>query len=162
MALSRIWAAFIIIAVLVASFKWIFNNDQDIFSRMVVGKANDAYDTVYYAMIGSPEKNGIVSRENFSKNLLSYGYKTEDSAHRATVIISDDVNADSVVLYKNYNLNIKFYTYRSIQNKLSRKADGIIETCKSAVSIAIGLIGIMTLFMGFINIAESEGGIRLL
>ncbi len=162
MALSRIWAAFIITAVLVASYKWIFNNDQNIFSRMVVGKADDAYDTVYYAMAGSPEKNGIVSRENFTKNLLSYGYKTEDSAHRASIIISDNVNADSVVLYKNYNLNIKVYTYRSIQNRLQRKADGVIETCKSAVTIAIGLIGIMTLFMGFMSIAERAGGIRLL
>jgi spore maturation protein SpmA len=41
-------------------------------------------------------------------------------------------------------------------------ADGIIETCKSAVTIAIGLIGIMALFMGFMSIAERAGGIRLL
>ena len=162
MALSRIWAAFIIIAVLVASYKWIFNNDQNIFSRMVVGRADDPYDTVYYAMIGSPEKSGVVSAENFSKNLLSYGYKPKDSAHNATVLITDDQNADSVSFYKNSNLNIKIYTYRSIQNKLSRKADGIIETCKGAITIAIGLIGIMTLFMGFMTIAERAGGIRLL
>src|SRR6266508_4621160 len=143
MALSKIWAAFIITAVFVASYKWIFNKDQNIFSQMVVGRADDAYDTVYYDMIGSPEKNGVVSKVNFVKNLLSYGYKIKDSAHNATVIISDDVNADSVALYKNINLTVKVYTYRSIQNKLSRKADGIIETCKSAVAIAIGLIGIM-------------------
>ena len=47
--------------------------------------------------------------------------------------------------------------YYEIQN-----ADGIIETCKSAVNIAIGLIGIMALFMGFMSIAERAGGIRLL
>jgi spore maturation protein SpmA len=41
-------------------------------------------------------------------------------------------------------------------------ADGIIETCKGAVTIAIGLIGIMALFMGFMSIAEVAGGIRLL
>ncbi len=162
MALSRIWAAFIITAVLVASYKWIFNNDQNIFSRMVVGRADDPYDTVYYAMLGSPEKSGIVSNENFTKTLLSYGYKLKDSAHNATVLITDDVNADSISLYKNRNLNIEVYTYRTIQNKLSRKADGIIETCKGAVTIAIGLIGIMTLFMGFMSIAERAGGIRLL
>ncbi|HWJ92157.1 MAG TPA: nucleoside recognition domain-containing protein, partial [Flavisolibacter sp.] len=40
--------------------------------------------------------------------------------------------------------------------------DGIIETCKSAVTISIGLIGIMALFMGFMSIAERAGGIRLL
>src|SRR5258706_2306714 len=154
MALSRIWAAFIIIAVLVASYKWIFNNDQNIFSRMVVGRADDSYDTVYYAAIGSPGNNGIVSKESLSKNLLSYGYKLNDSVHNARVLITDNLNADSVAFYKNNNLNIKVYTYRSIQNKLARKADGIIETCKSAVNIAIGLIGIMALFMGFMSIAE--------
>jgi spore maturation protein SpmA/spore maturation protein SpmB len=40
--------------------------------------------------------------------------------------------------------------------------NGIIETCKDAVNICIGLIGIMTLFMGFMSIAEKAGGIRLL
>src|SRR3954465_15391006 len=47
--------------------------------------------------------------------------------------------------------------YYQVQN-----ADGIIETCKSAVTISIGLIGIMALFMGFMSIAERAGGIRLL
>ena len=47
--------------------------------------------------------------------------------------------------------------YFQVQN-----ADGIIETCKSAVNISIGLIGIMALFMGFMSIAERAGGIRVL
>jgi spore maturation protein SpmA/spore maturation protein SpmB len=162
MALSKIWAAFIIVAVLTAAYKWIVNDDQNIFSRMVVGRADDAYDTVYYAAIGDPGRNGIVSKENFSKNLLSYGYKPADSAHKPTVLITDNVHADSVSIFQNSNLHISTYTYRSIQGRLSRKADGIIETCKGAVNIAIGLIGIMTLFMGLMNIAERAGGIRLL
>jgi spore maturation protein SpmA len=45
---------------------------------------------------------------------------------------------------------------------LVKKSDGIIETCKSAVTICISLIGIMALFMGFLSIAEAAGGIRLL
>lgn len=44
----------------------------------------------------------------------------------------------------------------------TQTANGIIETCKDAVNICIGLIGIMTLFMGFMSIAEKAGGIRLL
>jgi spore maturation protein SpmA/spore maturation protein SpmB len=40
--------------------------------------------------------------------------------------------------------------------------DGIIETCKTAVSICIQLIGILALFMGFMSIAEQAGGIRVL
>jgi len=52
MALSRIWSAFIIIAILVAGTKCIFVDGQsDIFTRMVTGKSDDAYN--YYA-IGSP------------------------------------------------------------------------------------------------------------
>ena len=38
MALSRIWSAFFITSILVAAFKWIFSNDNTIFSRMVIGK----------------------------------------------------------------------------------------------------------------------------
>lgn len=79
MALSRIWSAFILIAIAVAAWKGFFLGDTEIFSRMVTG-------------------------------------------------------ADT----------------------------GIIDTCKTAISIAIGLIGIMSLFMGLMSIAEKAGGIRLL
>jgi spore maturation protein SpmA len=41
-------------------------------------------------------------------------------------------------------------------------SNGIIDTCKGAVEICIGLIGIMALFMGFMSIAEKAGGIRFL
>ena len=51
---------------------------------------------------------------------------------------------------------------RQLQYYEIQSADGIIETCKSAVNIAIGLIGIMALFMGFMSIAERAGGIRVL
>ena len=40
--------------------------------------------------------------------------------------------------------------------------DGVIGTSKTAVEICLGLIGIMTLFMGFMSIAEKAGGIGLL
>ncbi len=42
------------------------------------------------------------------------------------------------------------------------KMDGIIETCWTAINLSLKLIGIMALFMGFMNIAERAGGIRLL
>ena len=80
----------------------------------------------------------------------------------AAVLITDNKNADSVLQLRSLNPSFKIDTYNSIQWKLSKRADGIIETCKSAVTIAIGLIGIMTLFMGFMSIAERAGGMRLL
>jgi spore maturation protein SpmA/spore maturation protein SpmB len=162
MALSRIWSAFIIVAVLVAASKAFFSGDTKIFSNMVVGKADDAYDTLRYVMVGSPHSAGITSREGFGKYLAGYGYVPADSAHPANAIISDNVIADSVALLRGVNSAVPVYSYNSIQSKLIKKADGIIETCKSAVNISIGLIGIMALFMGFMSIAERAGGIRLL
>lgn len=162
MALSRIWSAFILVAILVAGYRWIFNDDETIFSRMVIGKADDAYDSVSYVMVGSPAQYGIESRDNFSSYLLGYGYAQKDSAQKAKVIITDRLDNDSVELIRTVNPAVKVYTYKSIQTRLSKKADGIIETCKAAVNIAINLIGIMALFMGLMSIAERAGGVGVL
>src|SRR5688500_12226649 len=88
MALSRIWSAFIIIAIIVAGIKCFFFGETQIFSWMVIGKASDPANPL--------------------------------------------------------------------------KIDGIIETCWVAVEICLKLIGILALFIGFMNIAEKAGGIRLL
>ena len=46
MALSRIWAAFIIVAFLAATFQCIFiEGDANIYSQMVVGKSGDTSNT---------------------------------------------------------------------------------------------------------------------
>ena len=50
----------------------------------------------------------------------------------------------------------KFTVYKE------QNANGILNTCRDAVDICIGLIGIMALFMGFMSIAEKAGGINLL
>lgn len=78
MALSRIWSAFIVIAIFVAAYNVFISGDQLLFTRMVTGE------------------------------------------------------------------------------------NGMIETCTTAVNISIKLIGIMSLFMGLMAIAERAGGIRLL
>jgi len=88
MALSRIWSAFIIIAVVVAGVRCVFLGDTDIFSWMVIGKASDPANPL--------------------------------------------------------------------------KIDGIVETCWVSVEICLRLIGILTLFIGFMSIAERAGGVRLL
>ena len=162
MALSRIWSAFIIIAVLTGAYKWIFSNDESIFSRMVVGKADDSIDSVAYLMAGQPANSAFNTREAFIKNLTSYGFVYTDSIQKAKLIITDNQGGDSIRQWKSLNPSIPVYTFRSVQNRLTRRADGIIETCKSAVAICIGLIGIMALFMGFLTIAEQAGAIRFL
>ncbi|MEP7279596.1 MAG: nucleoside recognition domain-containing protein [Bacteroidota bacterium] len=88
MVLSRIWSAFIIVAIVVAGIKCFFLGDTQIFSWMVTGKATDPANPL--------------------------------------------------------------------------KLDGIIETCWVAVDLCLKLIGILSLFIGFMSIAEKAGGIRLL
>jgi spore maturation protein SpmA/spore maturation protein SpmB len=88
MALSRIWSAFIIIAVLVAGVRCFGFGETQIFTWMVIGKASDPANPL--------------------------------------------------------------------------KVDGIIETCWVSVEICLRLIGILTLFIGFMSIAERAGGVRLL
>jgi spore maturation protein SpmA len=88
MALSRIWSAFIIVAIVVAAIKCFFFGDTQIFGWMVTGKASDPANPL--------------------------------------------------------------------------KLDGIIETCWTAVTICLQLIGVLCLFIGFMSIAEKAGGIRLL
>ena len=43
-----------------------------------------------------------------------------------------------------------------------QSADGIIETCQTAVTLCLRLIGFMGLFMGLMTIAERAGGVRFL
>jgi spore maturation protein SpmA/spore maturation protein SpmB len=88
MALSRIWSAFIIIAITVAGIKCFFFGESQIFSWMISGKASDPANPL--------------------------------------------------------------------------KVDGVIETCWVAVDICLKLIGVLALFIGFMNIAEKAGGINLL
>ena len=69
---------------------------------------------------------------------------------------------DSAKVISIGNTNVIRNPDRRLLHYQIQSADGIIETCKSAVNISIGLIGIMALFMGFMSIAEAAGGIRLL
>ncbi|MCX6316226.1 MAG: spore maturation protein [Bacteroidetes bacterium] len=160
MALSRIWSAFIIIAVLVAGFR-MFSGDEKIFTRMVSGKSSDKYDSVFYATVGSPVNLQLSAR--YGDFLKEYGYHRTDSIKMATVLLTDNLSADSVSLLKSINPALTVYTYTGVQKKLVRKVDGIIETAKNAViDIIFPLIGILALFMGFLTIAERAGGVRVL
>ncbi|SHE85603.1 nucleoside recognition domain-containing protein [Flavisolibacter ginsengisoli] len=130
MALSRIWSAFVIIAVLVASIRIVASDNKVIFSSMVTGKSGD---TIHLRQTDTTTFSEIQLHQ-----LDSLGYMAVGNAS----------------VKRTGNGKLEYY---QLQN-----ADGIIETCKSAVNISIGLIGIMALFMGFMSIAERAGGIRLL
>ncbi len=130
MALSRIWSAFIITAVLIAIFKFAFQpGQQKIFSQLVTGKNTD---TVSSRLVDSASIPANVIRQlQFEKTAV---WEKEKVTKEGTV-------------YRAFRL---------------LPSNGIIDTCKGAVEICIGLIGIMALFMGFMSIAERAGGIRFL
>ncbi|HEV7621342.1 MAG TPA: nucleoside recognition domain-containing protein [Flavisolibacter sp.] len=130
MALSKIWSAFIIIAIAVATFRMMATDNKVVFSSMVTGKAGDTIKLK----------------------------KTDTSALSSSLLekLNTDhfINQDGKLIVRTNDNQLQ---YIQIQN-----ADGIIETCKTAVNISIGLIGIMALFMGLISIADRAGGIRFL
>lgn len=131
MALSRIWSAFIIIAVLAAAYACLFSEGGNtVFNKMVVGKSGDTSMTKSYdsATVPAGVLTMLGSNSSYKKGEDKY-VKTDTG---------------------------KYLVYKE------QVADGIIETCKTAVNLCIGLIGIMALFMGFMSIAERAGGIRLL
>ena len=156
MALSRIWSAFIVVALLVASYHFIFNSSRDdVFGRMVTGTSKDEFK---YVAIGDS-----ATVASLSKEMKEYGYISQTTADKETkYIVSANVAADTVLkLQKNFT-SARAVTYSYIQARKQKMMDGVIATCATAVTICIGLIGIMALFMGFMSIAEKAGGIRFL
>lgn len=130
MALSRIWSAFILIAITVALFKYLpSTGEKQIFSSMIIGKSGDSLEVkkVNAASVSPAILQGLDTTSRITENKITY---KREGAEVAAV---------------------------RVQN-----ANGVIETCKDAVMICIGLIGIMALFMGFMSIAEKAGGINLL
>jgi len=130
MALSKIWSAFIVIAILAASVQLFRGDQKHIYSKMVTGKAGDTTMTRVYDSLNVPASvvHALGGNEEYKQG--------EDRILK---------RADG-----------SYIAYRE------QAADGILATCKTAVELCIGLIGIMALFMGFMRIAENAGGIRLL
>ncbi len=131
MALSRIWTAFILIALLTATGRFIFQpGSQQLFSSMVTGKNTD---TITARSVDSASLPIAVHSQLQVQKLAVWDkekvYKAGDNEYRIFKLLP---------------------------------ANGIFETTKDAVTLCIGLIGIMALFMGFMSIAERAGGIRFL
>jgi spore maturation protein SpmA/spore maturation protein SpmB len=131
MALSRIWTAFIIIALMAAAGKVIFQPGQDqLFSQMVTGKNSDTMSVRPVDSLSLPASvHSQLSTQKIAVWEKEKVYRADSASYRA---------------------------YRMLP------ANGIFETCKDAVNLCIGLIGIMALFMGFMSIAERAGGVRFL
>ena len=132
MILSRIWAAFIIIAIAIASFKYLSSdNYQAIYNDMVVGKGGD---TVQIATKPVTEIESSILQQ----------LKSNPDAEEKGIHYKLNSSSNEVKVYR------------------IQETDGVIETSNTAVTICLKLIGIMALFMGFMSIAEKAGGINLL
>ncbi|MBM3432103.1 MAG: spore maturation protein [Bacteroidetes bacterium] len=130
MALSRLWSAFILIALLVATYQFISHpSEKAIFSQLVIGKAGDSTKVGQMRWSEAPGSvvAGLSASTRYTEGKLTY--KRE---------------GDQVVAMRPQSVN------------------GILETCKDAVNLCLGLIGVMTLFMGLMQIAERAGGVRFL
>lgn len=156
MALSRIWSAFILIAIAVASWQFFVSNSRDdIFAKMVTGTAKDEYK---YVAMGDSAKVASLAKE-----MKEYGYTAQTSVDKETkYLVTDNISADTVAKLTAANTALRPVTYTYIQGRKQKTVDGVFATCLGAVNICIGLIGIMALFMGFMSIAERAGGIRFL
>ncbi|RYY68089.1 MAG: spore maturation protein [Chitinophagaceae bacterium] len=131
MALSRIWSAFIIIAILVATVKAITSPDgKTVFMQMVTGKTGDTIKL-----------------------------KTLDTAAVDKAFL---IRLDSTKLVTNADNKTIRYQNNQLLTFRNQAADGIVETCQTAVTLCLRLIGFMALFMGLMSIAERAGGIRFL
>jgi spore maturation protein SpmA len=129
MALSRIWSAFIIIAIIVAAAKFLSGSEKQVFTTMVTGKKGDS---VQVKEINSAAAAPALLNMLETKNRVQEGeliYKKE---------------GDKIIAIK------------------IQASNGIIDTCWDAVEICLKLVGILSLFIGFMSIAERAGGIRLL
>lgn len=131
MALSRIWSAFIIIAIVVAGLKcFVFSGNRTIFATMVSGKSGD---TIRIRTIDSTKADVAVLK-----------YLDSNKVYSAGEVMTIKSSGGKLLEYK------------------MQSADGVVETCQTAVTLCLKLIGFLALFMGFLSIAEKAGGIRFL
>jgi spore maturation protein SpmA/spore maturation protein SpmB len=161
MALTRIWSAFIIIAVFVAGYNFLFNKSRDdIFIKMISGTSKDE---VKYAVVGD---SGYAA--NLKQQMKDYGFVFQSGIGKDTMdkdtrlLVTEDAAADTIKKLQSKYASMRVVNAAYITGKKQKPVDGVIETCWTAVEICLKLIGVLALFIGFMNIAEKAGGIRLL
>lgn len=132
MQLSRIWSSFIIVSALVALFLYMF-------------RAQD---------------HNIFNRMVTGKSGDAYHEVQYDAAQLSTAQVAM-LDTAAFIVVPTTKLHIKKAGEGYVSYHI-QKADGFIPTTQTAVEICLGLIGIMTLFMGIMQVAENAGGIRLL
>jgi len=161
MALSRIWSAFIIVAIFIAGYNYAFNKGRDdIFIRMVSGTSKDEFK---YAVIGDS-----IYGAGLKKEMKDYGYIFQSGTGKDTLdketkyLVTENAAADTVLKIQQKYPALRVVSSAYMLGRKQKPVDGVIETCWTAVDICLKLIGILVLFIGLMSIAEKAGGIRLL
>ena len=107
---------------------------------------SDNYKAIYNDMVVGKGGDTVAIA---TKPLANIPLEISEKLKQEKLVIKDKIH------YQNQDTG-KVRIYRV------QEASGVIGTAQTAVEISLGLIGIMTLFMGFMNIAERAGGINLL
>ena len=107
---------------------------------------SDNYKAIYNDMVVGKGGDTVAIA---TKSLADVPLEISEKLKQEKLVIKDKIH------YQNQDTD-KVRIYRV------QEASGVIGTAQTAVEISLGLIGIMTLFMGFMNIAERAGGINLL
>lgn len=132
MQLSKIWSSFIIISVIVA---------------LVLSMTNAKDKNIFNRMVVG--KSG----DAYAAQVVDKTTLTNDQISSLDTAASIQIGSTAQYLKRDGDVYTTFY---------KQKADGFIPTTQTAVEICLGLIGIMTLFMGVMQIADRAGGIRFL
>src|SRR5690606_32655066 len=106
-----------------------------------------------------PDQQHIFSHLMTGKNTDTVAARTVDSLFLPANVHQQLLVKPTAVWGKDKVYKTSNNTYRAYR---LLSANGVFETTKDAVNLCINLIGIMALFMGFMNIAERAGGVRFL
>jgi len=180
MALSRIWSYLILFSIAVAGYNFL-RGDKNIFNDLVTEKklqGNEQFTEVKYFVADKSVATVTSTLNNLSAKLNSSNWHEAQTISESKYIIISGADADEARQHlKNEILNSsdslknaslskldlqKIIPAADVEFYLPKNIDGIFETGKFAITLVIGLIGMLALFMGLLNIAERAGGINLL
>jgi spore maturation protein SpmA/spore maturation protein SpmB len=132
MSLSRIWTAFILISMLAAGISLVFKPGQQ-------------------RLLG----NMVTGKSGDTLSIRSV------DAKMLPVVVRDSLNAGKAIMPwgREWVRKTEGEGYTAYQ---LQPANGLFETVKDAVTLSIGLVGVLALFMGFMTIAEQAGGVRFI
>src|SRR3978361_660267 len=137
MALSRIWAAFIIVAFMVGLFKTFDGR-----------RTNASLDLVQQNLLRQITllPDSLVKRTNAKDSVGFISYNTLPTTYKPLDSTWKNFNKQREISEGNKNIFSWMVSGRNDDPANPLKKDGIIATCTVAVNLAINLIGVMALF----------------